>query len=338
VPPHLNGSRLPLGVFAGAVGLGIAYGLAFRWLFGRPDLDRVFGVMSVAFIFFVPFALGYLTVWAGERRGPWGWEHRLVAPMLTGLLALFSALLLAWEGWICIFLWLPLFLTLSLAGGVLAALAGILVRRWRGRAGLALTIALLPLVVAPIEHRLPAPVEIRTIETSIDVRASPATVWRHIARVERFEPGEHHFAWVHAIGFLRPVEATLSREGVGGVRHASFEGGVVFVETITDWQPDRRLAFSIAADPASIPARTLDEHVTVGGEFFDVLDGTYEIEPLAGDGGDGGVRLHLTSRHRVSTRFNFYARWWTDFILADTQRYILTVLRQRCERAELAAS
>ena len=37
------------------------------------------------------------------------------------------------------------------------------------------------------------------------------------------------------------VEATWSREGVGGVRHASFAGGVVFVETVTVWEPGEPL-------------------------------------------------------------------------------------------------
>jgi hypothetical protein len=113
---------------------------------------------------------------------------------------------------------------------------------------------------------------------------------------------------------------------VGGVRHASFEGGVVFVETIHAWGPERHLAFAIDADPDSIPARALDEHVTVGGPYFDVLEGDYRIAPLPG----GRVRLHLESRHRLSTRFNAYAGLWTDFILEDTQRYILEALRRRC--------
>ena len=130
-----------------------------------------------------------------------------------------------------------------------------------------------------------------------------------------------------------PIEATLSREGVGGVRHASFAGGVVFVETVTVWEPGERLEFTIAADANAIPMRTLDEHVTVGGEFFDVLEGRYRIEPAA-----AGVRLHLESRHRVSTRFNVYARLWTDFVMGDIQRSILEVVRDRANRLGVAAA
>ena len=71
-----------------------------------------------------------------------------------------------------------------------------------------------------------------------------------------------------------------SHEGVGGVRHATFAGGVLFIETVDVWQPDRRLAFSIHAETTQIPAATLDEHVRVGGEFFNVLRGEYVIEDL----------------------------------------------------------
>jgi hypothetical protein len=44
--------------------------------------------------------------------------------------------------------------------------------------------------------------------------------------------------------------------------------------------------------------------------------------------------LHLSSRHRLSTRFNFYAGVWTDFIMHDLQQAILSVIRQRAEAGE----
>ena len=130
------------------------------------------------------------------------------------------------------------------------------------------------------------------------------------------------------------VEATLSHEGVGGVRHASFDGGVLFIETIDLWQPQRRLAFSIKAQTAQIPPTTLDEHVTVGGDFFDVLRGEYTLELLP----HGTTRLHLESQHRVSTDFNWYAHLWTDAIMADLQNTILLVVKNRCESAADPAS
>jgi hypothetical protein len=127
------------------------------------------------------------------------------------------------------------------------------------------------------------------------------------------------------------VAATLSRPGVGGVRTATFEGGVVFRETVTAWDEGRRLRFTI--DPEAVPASTLDPHVTIGGPYFDVLTGTYELQPLPG----GRTRLVLRSEHRVSTPFNLYAGWWADRVMRSIQRNILAVLRDRAERRVVAA-
>jgi hypothetical protein len=136
------------------------------------------------------------------------------------------------------------------------------------------------------------------------------------------------------MGFPRPIEATLSHEGVGGVRHARFERGLYFIETVTYWDPPRSIRFAIAPDPKQTPLTTLDEHVLVGGRYFDVLEGAYRIEPLDGK----SVRLHLSSEHRISTHFNAYTSLWSDYLMSEIQQNILLVIKQRAERQQLAES
>jgi hypothetical protein len=319
--------RLPLF----SVILGVLYGALARVVFGWKLAETVFGVMTAGFIFAVPFALGFLVVWLGERERPWGWGSRIIMPWVSSLLALGGALALAWEGLICIVLWVPLFMIMSSLGGILAGVLRLVLRSSRGGHGVLASFLILPFGLAPLEHRFPPPTEMHVVPTQIEIHASPATVWSHIKRVRRIEPGEHSFYWAHAIGFPRPVEATLSQEAVGGVRHATFEGDVLFLETVTAWEPERRLAFSIRADTDNIPATSLDEHVTVGGPFFDVLDGQYELEVLGPD----RVMLHLSSTHRLSTRFNAYSGIWTDFIMRDVQDYILGIIKRRCEGGKI---
>jgi len=185
----------------------------------------------------------------------------------------------------------------------------------------------LPLLLSPFESRFLTQRELRTVENVIDIQASPATVWLNIERVPRIATSELQPSWSHSIGFPDPVEATLSAEGIGGVRHATFQGGVLFIETIDAWDPDRRLGFSIRAQTDQIPPTTFDEHVTVGGKYFDVLHGEYLLEPLS----NGRTRLHLTSRSRVSTDFNWYAHLWTDAVMNDLQQRILFVVKNRSE-------
>ena len=130
------------------------------------------------------------------------------------------------------------------------------------------------------------------------------------------------------IGFPRPLEAKLVGDGVGAVRYATFEKGVLFIETINEWDSPHRLSFSIRADTEHIPPTTFDEHVIIGGKYFDVLTGTYWIEKI----GDNNVILHLSSSQRLSTRFNFYSHLWTDYLMADLQNYILGIIKKRCEQ------
>lgn len=97
---------------------------------------------------------------------------------------------------------------------------------------------------------------------------------------------------------------------------------------MTAWEPGRKLAFTIDAQEHLIPPTTLDEHVTIGGPYFDGLPGTYAIEPRP----EGGVVLHLASEMRVSTTINLYAGWWADRVMASIRDHILAIVKARSER------
>jgi hypothetical protein len=153
----------------------------------------------------------------------------------------------------------------------------------------------------------------------------PTVVWPLVISVDSITPREQHPALFSAIGFPKPIAATLDHPGVGGVRTATFERGIVFRETIIAWDPERRIRFTITPD--AIPPTTLDPHVTIGGPYFDILTGTYELRALSG----GRTQLVLTSEHRVSTAFNPYAGWWADRVMRSIQTNILGVLRDRAE-------
>ena len=319
-------------VQAASILTGVIYGLCARGLFQFRSssrwLEPILWVMSVAFIIVVPFAIGYLTIAIRARQGKVEIADRIFAPWLAVVLVLLGCALAAWEGTICIVMMSPIALLFGSLGG-LAAGAAVNPAKPTIATMSMLVVALLPFLVGWTEKRVATPPDIRTVESDIVIHASPPTIWKHIERVSAIASSELPRSWNRSIGFPRPIEATLSHEGVGGVRHATFAGNVLFIETIDVWQPDRDLGFSIHADTSSIPAITLDDHVKVGGPYFDVLHGEYILEPLS----DGETRLRLVSRHRVSTDFNWYARLWTDAVMRDVQRSILYVIKNRCESA-----
>ena len=315
---------------------GIGYGLLGRFLFGLsyshldpalPSwLTSSFAVMSVSFLFLMPVVIGFLDQSAPEPALSFAtWSRAFFAPMRPALFMLGLMALLSIEGVLCLVMALPIFMILAGIGGCL----GLLWRRrsaGKGRAGGITAMLALPYLLAPLEQRILPPVELRQVENVVVIHAAPAVVWREIKSVRTIDAHELPLHLAHLIGLPRPLEATLSHDGVGGIRRAKFERGLEFRETVSDWQPERRLSFTIQAEPA--PAAALDEHVAVGGAYFDVLDGSYELEPRA----DGSTLLKLTSHQRLSTHFNFYARLWTDFIMSDLQSAIMEVIRKRCEQ------
>ncbi len=101
-------------------------------------------------------------------------------------------------------------------------------------------------------------------------------------QIQRIKIGEdvNNYSLFQFMGFPRPIEAELDTIAVGGIRKAIFARGLYFTETVTRVEPNKILTFDIKADPNSIPPKALDEHVTVGGKYFNVLEGKYEIKQL----------------------------------------------------------
>jgi hypothetical protein len=315
---------LVIGVVSGA-----AYGLFVRLGAQMFPQSNVFVVMSIGFVFLMPLGVGFVSVYIVERKEPqpvWMWA---VISCLAILLGLVGTVMAVWEGYICVVMFAPIGLIVGLIGGLIA---GFFLRRRHKRAAGFIPMACvmaLPLLITPWEQSVLQSRQLRNVENVIEIHASSGVVWQNIERVAPIAESELRDSWSHRIGFPNPIEATLSREGIGGVRHATFERGILFIETIDTWEPQQRLGFSIRAQADAIPRTTLDEHVTIGGQYFDVLHGEYRIEPLA----NGAVLLHLSSQHRLTTDFNWYAHLWTDAVMSDLQQRILLVVKKRAESA-----
>lgn len=327
-PPSWRGKLTDSGLsHLVAIAVGVAYGIATQIAARLDDTKHALGVMSAGYVFVLPGVVGFLTTMIASRRRPISLFAALLGSWSSVILCLVVALFAGWEGSICLLLAMPVYLTIGSMGALSAWL-------WRRLAApprmqmFAYSFAMmLPLGSAALESRFDSPVSLRVVPSSIDIAAAPEAVWPLVVRVAPItEPITGVF---YRLGFPKPIEAILDREEVGGVRAARFAGNLVFVETVTDFDVAKRLGFSIKADPKSTPLTTLDPHVTVGGDYFDVLYGQYDLERLP----NGHTRLHLLSRFRVSTQFNAYAGWWGEFLMSDIQSSILDVLKRRAELA-----
>lgn len=148
-----------------------------------------------------------------------------------------------------------------------------------------------------------------------------------MTRVKEISSEEDTGYLTRALGLPRPIKAELNFEGVGAYRKAIFTRGLVFHETVTEYKDNEKMVFTIKAFPHEIPSTTLDEHISIGGNYFDVLHGTYRLEKRS----NGLHRLHLYSRFKMNTTFNFYAGWWAKWIMSDIQNNILQIEKRRSE-------
>ena len=307
----LTGKAARVGFLSGA-----AYGLAARLAVSFPEWGGAVLAMTLGFLFVVPITIGYLTVRPVVGSSA---RFKFFAPWVTCALVILGSVLVGLEGAICVVFAAPAMLLLASLGGFMAG-----AQPTKTRVDIPIAI-FLPWVVMGFERGTPGPTRHVVTTTQIEIAAPASVVWPLVVSVDSIRDEERRPAFFTAIGFPRPIAATLDHPGVGGVRTASFDRGVVFREAVIEWVPERRLRFTI--DARAVPRAALDPHVTIGGPFFDVLTGTYELEPVS----PARTVLVLRSEHRVSTRFNVYAAWWADRVMASVQRNILAVLKERAE-------
>lgn len=323
-------SRLgPLLSISFGVIAAVAYGVFTRIVFGlgKSQPFDLFSTISIGFLFLVPLAIGALTVFFAAPEHKLSWLHALVAPWIPTSICLIFAGLLAWEFSFCLILAAPIFFGMSSLGGLLICLLFHLKKRSEKYQTQTLLVFLLaPYFFAPLENQFPMQDSIRTVHSQIEIKASPEVVWRNITRFRQVTDAERRFSWFHLAGLPRPIQATLSYEGIGGVRRGEWEDGLAFNGHITDWKPNERYNLRLVVDtsavqPSPVPLKE------IGGRYFDMVDDSYIIEPR----GEGKVILHLLSSYRLTTRVNWFAQLWLDFMMQDLQNYILQIERERCE-------
>ena len=305
--------------------LAVVYGYLCYMIFEGVffDLDA----FTWSFVMLMPYSVGALATYLAHRRHesrhdtPYNIIFALIVPWLAVILLFFVAVVISFGVLLCLIISVPIMFPAASLGGLTVWL----LRRQPKAAALLVTVALLaPFFTQSVEAQFEIPRQLTTTHTQIRIEAPIEDIWANIKTVPAITDDEQRFDWLHQVGLPRPVAATLSHEGIGGVRDATFENGLRFDETITEWEHHERISFTIVETSQELLPAPL--HL-IDGETFDVVEGTYEIEALA----DGSYMLHLSSEHFLQTRFNSYGSYWTDLIMRDLQNYILEIVKLRAE-------
>lgn len=307
------------------IAIPTGYAIILRLFFGVSTWIELFSVMSISFLFCLPTVVGALAIYFSNLEQVRKLWYRVFMPWIPILFFLVITLAVALEGWACWLMVLPLFLIAASLGGLLG---GYFKMKKQSTRVYISVLALLPLLMSPIEAMVGSIPGTYQAYTFIDINAPADVIWSNVTRVREINEAQDKGWLTQTLGFPRPVKAELNYEGVGAYREAVFTNGLVFHETVSEYIHQQKMVFLIKAYPHEIPSTTMDEHVVIGGTYFDVLNGTYELEKL----NDTTHRLHLYSHFKLNTTFNFYASWWAKWIMKDIQNNILQVEKQRAEK------
>ena len=271
-----------------------------------------------------PFTVGSVSAHVFNYRHPRtaGQTHEVVVISLVlaaGVLLLFAA-----EGAFCLALAFPLAIPVGIVGGVFGRAIALRSVEPPGRTGMAALVA--PLLVLVEPHVAPAVHEVVTV---VEVAAPSDVVWRRVVSFPDLPPPTE---WVFRIGVAAPLRAHIVGTGAGATRYCDFTTGS-FIEPITAWEANRRLAFDITAQAPPMrewsPYRDVNPPHLDG--YFRATHGEFLLTALPG----GRTRLEGRTTYVVDM---FPQSYWTlpaGRIVAAIHGRVLRHLKALVEEDEL---
>lgn len=301
---------------------GVTYGIAIRLIFsGEPH--GPYAAMMGSFTLLVPMLVGAITVMLAERIARRSWAYYFWAAAAANALFVVGTLALSIEGIICCILAVPLF---SLLGGIGGLLTGALCRQKKWPRESVYGFAVLPLALGGLEQHLPLPNTIQSAEQSRSVAAPPAAVWEHLLSAKSIRPDEMSNGLMYRMGVPLPLSAVTEEQGRKLIRHITMGKSIHFDQVATTWQPNRQVLWTYRFTKDSFPPNALDDHVRIGGRYFDVIDTEYTIDQIP-----GGSSLRVVMHYRVSTNFNWYVRPIAAFLVTNFEGTALAFYARRAE-------
>ncbi len=305
---------------------GAIAGLILRLLFIGGPGER-YAPMGTAFVLFVPLAVGAVTVYLAERVKRRTWTYYLAAGATANMFFVLGSLIILIEGLICAIVIVPVFAAYGALG---ALLMGVLCRTTDWPKQATYGFVALPLLLGATPSTTLEETSLRNVSQSIVVNASPAQVWQQLLNTPAIEPDEMQQGWMYRIGVPLPRNATTQSSDRELVRTIQMGKGIRFEQISSDWTPEKHVRWTYRFDANSFPKGALDDHVTIGGHYFDVLDTTYTIEALA----QGKTRLSTNMSYRITTEFNWYANPVGDLLVENFEKVALAMYKKRAELAK----
>jgi len=303
------------------ISLGIVYGFTTRLVFGQKAT-----LASVTYLFVIPTILGIIPLTFADNDKLKSYRNIIFIPWLTIASFFLTLFVFGIEDFLCLLVLAAPYFILGTIGALIYRIVQINKQKSKGKL---FTLVLLPFLFAPIEEYIKRPSDTYNVKSEVVIDATSEKIWNNIVEVQTIDPKEYNSGFFNSIGIPRPISATVDKKELGGQRIGNFEDGLKFVETITEYEENKKVSFNIKIDPTTVRQKVFDQHV-LNGNYFTFVDATYELKELR----NGHVKLTLSSCYQLTSTINFYGKIWGDIILIDFQDRLLNVIENRCELKE----
>ncbi|AKT42576.1 uncharacterized protein CMC5_068030 [Chondromyces crocatus] len=286
------------------------------------------GLYGVTLFFITPLVMGVVSAFLFNRPHPRPLGNTILVALASTFIAGAGMLLLALEGIICLAMAFPIAVFIAILGALIGRAVAVQTRTpLRHTAAMMLALP----GIAGAEAQVTT-VPLHEVQTAIEIDAPPEAVWPNVIGFSELpRPAE----WVFRTGIAYPTRARIEGEGVGAVRHCEFTTGP-FVEPITAWEPPRRLAFDVAAQPPAMKEWSPFQHVHpphLDGSLRS-RRGEFRLIPLPG----GRTRLEGSTWYELSMAPTLYWKVWSDDVLHRIHHRVLQHVKRLSEERARAAS
>lgn len=174
------------------------------------------------------------------------------------------------------------------------------------------------------EHSNKISDDVRYVTTSIEINASPQTVWHNVVTFPQLaDPTDLIFK----TGIAYPINATIKGHGVGAVRYCNFSTGS-FVEPITTWKEPELLKFLVLEQPEPMKEISFyDIHPNHLHGYWISKQGQFKLTKLP----NGRTLLEGTTWYVNKIKPHFYWTIWSDFIVHRIHQRVLGHIKLQAE-------
>ena len=281
-------------------------------------------MMSFAFLVFNPICMGALSQYVLNMQTVNSISNMFKQQLMFFIGVLIISVVVLREGTICVIMASPLIYGALVAGA--AIMRAVCIYLWKPTVKV-YSLAMLPLLaLLVIPHH--AEDLSGTTKRELIIQAPQAEVFRAINNIQNIQDNEIIDSPIFTMGFPKPVSGMTENTENGLIRQIYWQRGVHFQEKVIHSTAPNLLSWTYVFDKNSFPKGSLDDHVEIGGQYFDLLTTDYRLEAVS----PTQTKLILTIDYRLTTEINWYAKPWADYVLNEFSDVVLNVYKHRLEK------